>query len=328
MRRQRMNGIFCEKNDVRLIFNRSTKNGNRAVLGLGTNSTRLLVANLRVPLRIVAQRSIGTRLGEGLRESGQIGEEPMRRTLEALEFHYALARRYTDDISVIATSAMRRADNAQIFIDQIVQLTSSNVTVLNGKEEASCSFHGAVHFSTSASERVGVLDVGGGSTEYATGTSQAIEKTVSCEVGAVRLTEWFPDLAGTVGFVDNETIDQGRERARQLLSALIEFHKVSVLIAVGGTATTSAAVLRGHRLGFGQATLSRDALAAAFNKLCELGTAKRRHVPGMVRQRADILPAGMMLLDAALENLGHDACTVSRNDLLLGYLLSQDKVSS
>lgn len=285
------------------------------------------MADLRVPVRIVAQRSIGTRLGEALRESGQLAEEPMRRTLDALESHYTLARRYTDDVSVIATSAMRRADNAQTFIDRIINLTNSNVTILNGAEEASCSFRGAVHALNGSIHRVGVFDVGGGSTEYATGTSVAIEKTVSCEIGAVRLTEWFPNLAGHGGFVDNQTIDDTRERARQLLSALYEFKKVSALIAVGGTATTSAAVLRGHRLWLGRSTLSRDALAGAFNKLCELSTIKRRYLPGMVPQRADILPAGMILLDTALEILGHNACTVSRDDLLLGYLLSRKELS-
>jgi exopolyphosphatase/guanosine-5'-triphosphate,3'-diphosphate pyrophosphatase len=218
---------------------------------------------------------------------------------------------------------MRRADNAQLFIDRIVSLTASNVTILSGQEEASCSFRGAVYGLDARSERVGVLDVGGGSTEYATGRSGEIENTASCEIGAVRLTEWFANLGGDVGFVDNDTIDGARERARQLLAPLHEFPSVTTVIAVGGTATTSASVVRGHRLPVDR-PLRRDDLAAAFNTLCKLSIQKRRYVPGMVPQRADILPAGMMLLDTALEVLGHERCRVSSNDLLLGYLLSHN----
>ncbi len=307
---------------MRLILNQNTKNIKRAVLGVGTNSTRLLVAEFVNPLKIIARRSIGTRLGEGLRESGQLGEEPMRRTLRALNTHITTARRSTDNITVIATSAMRRADNAQIFIDRIVDLTDSNVVILSGEEEASCSFRGAVHSFRGNGQRVGVVDIGGGSTEYATGTRLAVEKTVSCEVGAVRLTEWLPGLAGHEGFVENETIDSSRERARELLSALHDFPTVSVIVAVGGTATTSASVLRGHRIEPRQSTVGRQALEAVFNKICELPIGKRRCLPGMVPQRADILPAGMIVLDTVLELLGHDSCIASRDDLLLGYLLS------
>ncbi len=323
-----MRGISCEKNGVRHRSNQSNNGATHAVLGVGTNSTRLLVARLGAPVRILKQRSIGTRLGTALRESGQLDEEPMRKTLDALGSHYRVARRYTDNISVIATSAMRRADNAQFFIDRIVNLTNSNVTILSGEDEASCSFRGAVHSLNGVEQPVGVFDIGGGSTEYAVGTYAAIENTVSCEIGAVRLTEWFPGLTGRDGFVDNETIDQARDRARQLMSGLLEFKRVPVVIAVGGTATTSAAVVRGHSGGLHRSAVTRNALAVAFNTLCELPTRKRKYVPGMVRQRADILPAGMIIFDTALEILGHNACTVSRDDLLLGYLLSRNEGNS
>ncbi len=324
----RMRGIFSERNVVRLISNPNNKNRTSAVLSVGTNSTRLLVADLGVPLRMLAQRSIGTRLGKALRESGELGEEPMRKTLDALQSHYRLARRYTDNVSVIATSAMRRADNAQLFIDRIINLTDCNVIILSGQEEASCSFRGAVHSLNGVEEPVGVFDIGGGSTEYAVGTDAAIQTTVSCEIGAVRLTEWFPALAGHEGFVDNDTIDQARNGARELLSPLGEFKRVPLLIAVGGTATTSAAVVRGHRNRLHRSKVTREALAAAFNCLCELTMEKRKYVPGMVPQRADILPAGMIVFDTALEILGHNSCTVSRDDLLLGYLLSRKEAIS
>ena len=302
-----------------------------AVISIGTNSTRLLLVDFSAKrfgvfgdpvTRIVKQRSVGTRIGEGLKESGHLSAEAMDRTLE-------IVRAYQDSLDeqkpyVIATSALRRADNADEFVGRVRKITGSDVDILEGEEEAKASFRGAItSFDDSEQLRAGVLDVGGGSTEYAVGEHEHALYTVSCEVGAVRLTEWFPALSGSGGFVDNTSIDAARGKTIELLKPILSLPKAEALAIVGGSAATTLAVVRGHPVRFGNTELRREKLQTAFNMLCELPQSKRRTVPGMNPQRADILPAGMLILDTAMEMLGHDCATVSYSDLLLGYLLLQ-----
>jgi len=304
-----------------------------AVISIGTNSTRLLLVDFSAKrfglfgdavTRIVKQRSVGTRIGEGLKESGHLADEPMRRTLEVVREYQAALDHNVRRVHVIATSALRRADNAARFVERVREITDADVQILDGEQEAKASFRGAVtSLDDSEQLRAGVLDTGGGSTEYAVGLHEHADQSVSCEVGAVRLTEWFPALAGQAGFVDNASIEAARQRTRQLLEPIRAFPKADELAIVGGSATTALAVVRGHPVRFGDTELTREKLQTAFNMLCELPYGKRRTVPGMSPQRADILPAGILVLDTALELLEHDRVTVSYTDLLFGYLLLQ-----
>ncbi|MBV9276767.1 MAG: hypothetical protein JOZ97_00875 [Candidatus Eremiobacteraeota bacterium] len=304
-----------------------------AVISIGTNSTRLLAVNWLAKrfgvfgdavTRIIKQRSIGTRIGEGLKESGHLSAEGMDRTLEVVREYCRALNHHPTELFVIATSALRRADNADDFVKRVRDITGTDVSILDGSEEAKASFRGAVtSFDDTEQLCAGVLDVGGGSSEYAVGEREHAAHSVSCEVGAVRLTEWFPSLAGEEGFVDNASIDAARNKATALLGPILTLPKSEVLAIVGGSATTALSVVRGHPVRFGDTELTRERLQNAFNMLCEVPLAKRRTVPGMNPQRADILPAGILILDTAIGLLGHDRATVSYSDLLLGYLLLQ-----
>ena len=309
-----------------------------AVISIGTNSTRMLMVDFSAKrfglfgdqaTRIVKQRSVGTRIGEGLKESGRLDDEAMRRTLEVVENYSDELRGKTDRLSAIATSALRRADNADEFIKKIQDIIGCELSVLDGNEEAAASFRGAVtSLDDVENERAGVIDAGGGSTEYAVGEHEHSEQSLSCEVGAVRLTEWFPALAGKDGMVDNATIDKARAKARELLERITSLPTVTALAIVGGSATTTLSVIRGPHARFGDQILRRDKLRDAFNMLCELPCEKRKTVPGMNPQRADILPAGMLILDTCLDLLGFDQATVSYTDLLFGYLLLEREGSA
>ncbi|GAC1656997.1 MAG: Ppx/GppA phosphatase family protein [Vulcanimicrobiaceae bacterium] len=308
-----------------------------SVISIGTNSTRMLQVDFAGKrfgffgdrsIRIIKQRSTGTRIGEGLRESGHLAEEPIRRTLDAVQTYMDALRGNSERLSVIATSALRRADNANDFSQKISEITGCQLQILDGKVEAAASFRGAVtSLEDVENERFGVIDTGGGSTEYAVGEHEHAQASLSCEIGAVRLTEWFPNLNGENGLVDNATIEKARAKAREMLECITTLPHVNAIAAVGGSATTTLSLLRGHHGPFGDDTLTRDKLRGAFNILCELPIEKRRSVPGMNPQRADILPAGILILDTALELLGHDCATVSFTDLLFGYLMLEKEGS-
>ena len=158
-----------------------------AIVSIGTNSTRALLADVESdPPRIELARSIGTRLGEGLGERGRLGDEPMRRTLDAVTQYARALRGHYVRLFAVSTSALRRAENGDEFAAEVQKLLNVPVRVLSGEEEAAASYRGALTaFGALRGERVGVVDVGGGSTECAVGDSTVPERVLSAEIGAV-----------------------------------------------------------------------------------------------------------------------------------------------
>ena len=236
----------------------------------------------------------------------------MQRTLKAIEEHTAAVRELTPQLSAIATSALRRADNAGEFAEEARAIMGVSLETIGGDEEARCSYEGAVS-GLPPDKTYGVLDAGGGSTEYAIRTAH-----VSCEIGAVRLTERLPALSGACTSAD---LTNARNAVREALAPMRAFEPQQTLVAVGGSATTACAVLAGKRSESAYTTLTRDGLANVIDLLASRPLPQRKELPGMVPQRADILLAGALILDEARELTGHGELIVSTNDLLLGYLL-------
>jgi exopolyphosphatase/guanosine-5'-triphosphate,3'-diphosphate pyrophosphatase len=194
--------------------------------------------------------------------------------------------------------------------------------VLSGEEEASAAYRGAITaFGALHGERCGVIDTGGGSTEYAIGTGTAPERVLSCEIGAVRLTEALPALAGRDGAVDGETIGRGRTLAREALAPMAACDPIERAAIVGGSATNAAMILRGRRSSIGSFAVTRADLQRVLAQLCAIGLEERKRIPGIKPQRADILPGGIIVVDAALEIAGLDSATATTSDLLLGVAL-------
>ncbi|MBV9718373.1 MAG: hypothetical protein JOZ77_03585 [Candidatus Eremiobacteraeota bacterium] len=296
-----------------------------AIVSIGTNSTRLLLADIDPENpRIEVARSIGTRIGEGLGERGRLGDEPMQRTLDALAQLTRAVRGHYVRLFAVGTSALRRAENGDEFAQRVTALTGVSLRVLSGEEEAKASYRGALTaFEKLRGERVGVLDMGGGSTEYATGDSLEPESVVSCEIGAVRLTEAVPSLAGRDGAPDTSAVEKARAIARDALKPLTDCAAVDQLAFVGGSATTTAAIVRGRPSPHGSSSLTRADLQRWLERLLAMTLDERKRVAGMKRQRADILPAGIIVLDTALELIGRDRAIATTADLLLGILLQE-----
>jgi exopolyphosphatase / guanosine-5'-triphosphate,3'-diphosphate pyrophosphatase len=274
--------------------------------------------------RVELARSIGTRIGEGLRERGHLGDEPMERTLDAVRQHVRAVRGHYVRSFAIATSALRRAGNADTFTARVSEITGVPVHVITGEEEAVASYRGAVTaLGSRPAQHAGVADVGGGSTEYAVGDGTAPERTISCEIGAVRLTEAVPALAGRDGVVDLETIERAREIARSALVPVADFRPIDRLVFVGGSATTTAAIVRAKKSAFERYEVTRSDLQGTLERLCAMPYEDRRNIVGMKPQRADILPAGIIVLETMLDSVKQTHALVTTADLLLGYLLEQ-----
>ena len=296
-----------------------------AIVSIGTNSTRLVLADVEPDdPRIELVRAVGTRIGEGLGEHGRLGDEPMQRTLDAIgQFQRAIRGHYVR-LFAVATSALRRGENGEAFGSRVQELLGVPLRVLSGEEEAAASYRGALAaLGTLRGERVGVVDVGGGSTEFASGDSSEPEKVISCEIGAVRLTEAVPALAGRDATVDDAVVAQARSIAREALKPLTECAAVERLALVGGSATTTAAIIRGRRTLLTAHSMTRADLQRTLGRLLSMQLEERKAIVGMKPQRADILPAGIIVLDTALEIVGLDQAVATTNDLLLGILLQE-----
>jgi exopolyphosphatase / guanosine-5'-triphosphate,3'-diphosphate pyrophosphatase len=294
-----------------------------AVISSGTNSCRLLVVRRESRgLEVEHQDIRGTRLGEGLARTGELSADAMDRTLAAIVEFNALAR-LTDRAALIGTAALRKARNASAFGLSVKEKTGLDLHVLSGEEEARASFAGAMwSLDRAGVDRSGgacVVDVGGGSTEFAFGPSKnAPIRAVSIALGAVALTESY--LAGDPP--KSGEVTACRTAIRLALAAVkLTLEREELFVAVGGTADTAARMLQAYdAIGPGIARIERADLADLTELTSALPLAERRRLRGLPAQRADIFPAGLMLLDEIAVALGREGMLVTESDLLLGYL--------
>jgi exopolyphosphatase/guanosine-5'-triphosphate,3'-diphosphate pyrophosphatase len=299
----------------------------RALFSIGTNSTRLLA--LDGDARIAVE-SRGTRIGAGIGASGTIDAAARERTLAALDEYVAIVRQSgAAFVDSIATSALRRASDGAAFAAEIAARVGIEPRVLSGAEEATYSFLGATA-SRIGGGTVAVLDVGGGSTELAVDvpvrarTAASVERTLSLEIGAVRLSERHPALLGgrALDAAERRALEaEAQTDASSVLAPLAAERGFAELIVVGGTVFTAAGMLA-HGVSDG-ATITRAQRARMIDELLALDLDARKAIPYIRPQRADILPAGLIVVDEACRLLGVDAFTVSEADLLLGYLTSR-----
>jgi exopolyphosphatase/guanosine-5'-triphosphate,3'-diphosphate pyrophosphatase len=281
----------------------------RAVIDIGTNTVKLLVADVVDGAVLpVAHRDVTTRLGEGVQQSHRLAPAAMARTVAAITRYVGEARALgATDVIALTTSATRSATNAVEFL----AACPLPVEVVSGEREAELIFRGVASDPSWANDRLLVMDVGGGSAEWIVGQAGKVERALSLPVGAVRMQEQFGDnFAGLMAHLRTEL---GR--------GLPPFRAGSWrLIGTGGTLVTLAQVAR---LPVDHARFTLDELRVLVTRLNALPLAERRRVPGLPPERADIIVAGGAVFVAALETLGAGEITVSVRALRFGALLTE-----
>jgi exopolyphosphatase / guanosine-5'-triphosphate,3'-diphosphate pyrophosphatase len=282
----------------------------RAIIDVGTNTVKLLVADVRAgQVAPVITKDTTTRLGEGVEESRCLSRVAISRTVQAIADYVADAREHgAIEITALTTSAARDADNQQEFLNAVSARTGLVVEIITGEREAELIFRGVVSDPVFARDRLLIMDIGGGSAEFILGQAGKIERLRSLPLGAVRLTEKFPAFADLAEFL--------RATLRRELTG---FDGVR-LIATGGTNTTLVRVLKGK---VDHATFSLDEVRALVMRLNAMTLADRRQVPGLPPERADIIVAGGAVVLFAMEALGVYELTVSVRNLRYGALLER-----
>lgn len=293
----------------------------RAAIDIGTNSVRLLVADVTEGrISPVLQRIEITRLGEGLTRSPVLTPQAIGRTVRAVrEFATCAEQLGAASLVVVGTSALREAQNRSTLERDLRPL---RIRVLTGEQEAELGFLGVLAGLPEARGRILVIDVGGGSTELVVGRREGIEARTSLPLGAVRMTEAFI-RSDPPAEVELEAL--ARSVALTLGPQRRTFQGPDVAVGIGGTATTLVAVDRAldpyDPTQVHGARLTRWKVRTLARGLCAMPLALRRRLPGLQPERADIICAGAVILHTLLLELDVPELVISESDLLWGALL-------
>jgi len=299
-----------------------------AVVDIGTNSTRLLIAEVDRSTGAVEERlrrSTVTRLGDGVDAGGALSEEAVGRVLHTLADYRALIDSHDCEANLaVLTSAVRDAANGAAFAARVRDDFDLDARVLSGSEEAQLTFLGAMSGRPAPTEPTVVVDIGGGSTEFVVGSGRSAGFHVSLHAGVVRMSERHihsdppdPEELQSLALDTRTTFLEGLPPEVRA--------PVSHGIAVAGTATSAAAIdqeldpydpARVHGYTLMLATV--DLLLA---RLADMTEARRREVVGLDPGRAPTIVAGMVLLGEALRAFGLEEVEVSEHDILYGGAL-------
>ncbi len=301
-----------------------------AAIDCGTNSTRLLIAGPGGETR--DRRMQITRLGQGVDQTKRLSPEAIERTVSVLrEFRRAMDAAGVSAVRITATSAARDAANREEFLAAAEAAVGARPELLSGDEEARLSFAGATATLDPSDGPFLVVDIGGGSTEFAVGPAPDGDRltpigAISVDVGCVRLTERFlhgdpprpVELAQALSVVEDYLDD-----VRRALPSLADARR---LIGLAGTVTSMAAVEIGLAVydpaKVHHFVLSRDAAEDVFRTLATEKRADRVFNPGLEAARADVIVGGCVVLVAIMRRFGFRECVVSEQDILDGLAMT------
>ena len=296
-----------------------------AVVDMGTNSTRLLVAEIEGgEITELERHSTVTRLGRGVDTSRKLAGEAIDDVCETVAEYLELVREHGAELTTaIATSAVRDADNRGAFIAELRERFALDARILSGDDEARLTYLGTVHERAHIEDTL-VVDIGGGSTELVIGSGSEVSFHASLNAGTVRHTERHishdPASQGELETLANDV--------RLLIDGVLEgsdFARAQAGIGVAGTPTSLAAVEQGldpydpeavH--GF---TLSLEAIQRMHSQLAAKTLAERLEVTGLHPGRAPTIVAGVVILIQVMRAFGLTEIEVSEHDILYGAAL-------
>jgi exopolyphosphatase / guanosine-5'-triphosphate,3'-diphosphate pyrophosphatase len=295
-----------------------------AVIDVGTNSARLLVADVAGQgVSPVLRRSTVTRLGRGVDLSGRLSAEAIEDACAAIgEYVDALWELGSGTVAVIATSAVRDAANGDAFVAELRERFALSPRVLDGGEEAQLTYLGATAEQRPEQPTL-VVDIGGGSTELIVGTGEEVAFHASLQAGVVRHTERHiaSDPPTAVELESLATDVRGTIEA-----ALEEAPPARQGIAVAGTPTSLAAIemaldpydperVHGH-------VLTLPSIQRMLSQLASAPLADRVEITGLHKDRAPTIVAGVVILIEAMRAFGLEEIAVSEHDILYGTAIT------
>ncbi len=294
-----------------------------AGIDCGTNSTRLLIGD---GTTTVVRLMRITRLGEGVDAAGELAPAAIERVMVVLrEYAELLGEHGVQRVRMTATSAARDARNRDEFFDQAEAIIGVRPELLTGLEEGQLSFRGATADLDPADGPFLVVDIGGGSTEFAVG-SATCEGALSTDMGCVRFTEKYiesdpprPEELLAAISVTEATCDE-------VMMELPIAKMANRFVGLAGTVSSAAMVELGlpeyDRDEVHHFVLTKAATEDVFRTVATESAEDRRHNPGLEPGRVETIVGGMCILVAIMRRFGFDECLVSEADILDGLVMS------
>jgi exopolyphosphatase/guanosine-5'-triphosphate,3'-diphosphate pyrophosphatase len=290
-----------------------------AAVDLGTNSTRLLVADVEAErLDEVVQRLTITRLGEGVDRRKRLLPTPIARVRNCLaDYRRELESHGATRTLAVATSAVRDAENGDAFLGEIEWSYGFTTRVLDGAEEAALTYRGVTVGRDPLDETL-VVDIGGGSTELVLGSRNGPVASASIDVGCVRVTERFLGSDPPTG--------QELDSAARYVRSLLPSYQARRAIGVAGTVTTSATLdlalpawdpARTH-----EHLIARTSVERHLDRLAALSLEERLRVSGLEPGRAPVIVAGLVILREIMDAYDLQTIEASEHDILHGAALA------
>lgn len=285
-----------------------------AAIDVGTNSIRLVVAETD-PLtgfRVIDDVKETTRLGEGLYSTGSLSEQASQASLQALARMRAIADGYhVERLRAIGTSAVREARNSAEFLEQAQQRAGVAIEVIDADHEARLAFSSVTNAFDLSDRQFATVDLGGGSAELVFSSGGLIDAIHKLPLGAVRLTEAYGSFDGRGEYRYGEM----RRAVDKLIADVVRDvpDALELLVGTGGTFTTLARMsirrgaLHGHEGRFPFAVrgyeLRPDEVSELLEMLRKIPLSQRRRVPGLSARRAEIIVAGLCVVERLMEHL-------------------------
>lgn len=293
-----------------------------AGIDIGTNSMRLLLADINADGSFIEEKSRQkevkiTRIGKGVNETKLIDKEIFKQNIESFKYFVDKAKRNEAKyIFAIGTSALRDAKNGSLFVQEAKQYTGIDIDIIDGECEAQLGFYG-VSQGLAERERLLIIDIGGGSTEFIVGSIiEGIIFKKSIDIGAVRLTEKFgEEIPAMETFIDEQI---------GYLKDIIEQYKVKLVVGIGGTITTASSINQTMEIydsnKIHNSELTAKDVFCIQSMLKVLNLSERKRVIGLQSERADIILAGITILKEIMEIFCIDKIKISEYDNLEGMI--------
>jgi exopolyphosphatase/guanosine-5'-triphosphate,3'-diphosphate pyrophosphatase len=299
-----------------------------ASIDIGTNSLHMIVVNVRPDLsfEVIDREKEMVRLGAGGLDGKALTPEAMQAALQVLSKFRRLAESHSvDEIVAVATSAVREAENGGEFLKAVAAETGIRPRVISGTEEARLIHMAAAYGVGAAGDVLVVIDIGGGSVEITRGAGPTMETGRSFKLGVIRLTERF---------VKSDPISEREERKLvRHIDADVGEHIGRIrragfdrVVGTSGTVLSLGAIAAGHHGRGGPGSLRNRRVSAkqlhrVRRTMTSFNLAKRVRVPGLEPRRADLSPAGAVLLDTLVRRLAADELTLCDLSLREGVVL-------
>jgi exopolyphosphatase/guanosine-5'-triphosphate,3'-diphosphate pyrophosphatase len=302
-----------------------------AAVDIGTNSVHGVVARITATeggprIEVLDREKEVVRLGESAGDMRELSAEAVDRAVAALDRFRQVAAVHDAPVTAVATSAVREAENRDVFIDRAWAEAGVHVDVISGIEEARLIHLGVLQSVPVFDRRLLLCDIGGGSTELLVGQRGETLAARSLKLGAIRLTRRFFDG----DHVDAGAVDACRRFVRETLAPFAKVvRRLDVEVAVGSSGTIESVAEMAVTAATGtrprsvrNLTLTRAEVAEVVDALVSAPTnAARAELPGLDPARADIVLAGSILLEQVFDGFGVEEMQISDHALREGVLL-------